>query len=476
MEEFEELFSFCCGAFRQLRTYSRALEFAKGIIVCIKRPTVSGVVTACGQQFKDWTAYYRLFSNERIDIRELFSIIRKKAVEEQRQVTDAVIAHLDDSMLRKSGRKIPGSSWQRDPLGPAFHTNFIWGQRFIQLSVAMPEGQSPCRSRAIPVDFHHCPPVKKPKASADAQAWEIYRAAKRKLKLSQVGVERICKLRADLNQDGRSLSRLIVSVDGSYTNETVIKHLPQNTTLIGRVRKDCRLNKIPDLGPSGAGRKRVYGQPLPSPEQIRQSKEYPWQQVEAWAAGKAHTFNVKILRELRWHKAGKMDLQLMIIKPLGYRLTKASKLLYRQPAYLICSDGQLDTATFLQTYLWRWEIEVNFRDEKNLLGCGKAQVRNQHSAESVPAFFVAIYALLLLAALRIGRKNKASPQLPRPKWYPRKSNHRPTTGDLINLARGQMWAKEANINFSHFVALQQLCKNRKNSVNPTLSAAIYARS
>jgi hypothetical protein len=26
-------------------------------------------------------------------------------------------------------------------------------------------------------------------------------------------------------------------------------------------------------------------------------------------------------------------------------------------------------------YLWRWEIEVNFREEKTLIGCGQSQVR-----------------------------------------------------------------------------------------------------
>ena len=27
---------------------------------------------------------------------------------------------------------------------------------------------------------------------------------------------------------------------------------------------------------------------------------------------------------------------------------------------------------FLQSYLWRWGIEVNFREEKNLVGTGDA--------------------------------------------------------------------------------------------------------
>ncbi len=96
----------------------------------------------------------------------------------------------------------------------------------------------------------------------------------------------------------------------------------------------------------------------------------------------------------------KHNLQLVVIRPLGYRLTKTSKILYREPAYLICTDNNLSIEKLLQDYLWRWEIEVNFREEKTLLGCGQAQVRNPESAESVPAFISAIYALLHLAAYR----------------------------------------------------------------------------
>jgi hypothetical protein len=36
---------------------------------------------------------------------------------------------MDDSILRKSGRKIPGVGYRRDPLSPAFHLNFVRGMR-----------------------------------------------------------------------------------------------------------------------------------------------------------------------------------------------------------------------------------------------------------------------------------------------------------------------------------------------------------
>jgi len=465
----------CTGAFKQSRTAKRAHDLAFGLLNCVGKRTVTGMLTGSGQQFKDWSANYRLFYGNRMDTDHLFSIIRETLLKNHLPSQGPIYAHMDDTNIRKRGKKVSGTSWMRDPLGPPFHTNFIWGQRFIQLSVSLPDTCGASQSRAIPVDFHHCPTIRKPKKSDNQGIWDDYKEKKRKAKLSRVGSERIKRLRDNLDKSGVPDRSLILSVDGSYTNETVLKDLPDNTTLIGRIRKDCCLNKLPVAKAIKAGRKRVYGEQLPTPEQIRQSSDYPWCHVEAWAAGKKHQFKVKLLQRIRWRKAGKQNLQMIVIAPLGYRLTKKSKMLYRQPAYLICTDPKLDIKELLQAYLWRWEIEVNFRDEKTLVGCGQAQVRNEYAVEKLPAFTVAIYAMLLLAANQV-KLNQNEAQLPRAKWYRSKTHQRRTTGDMLNTIRSQIWAENAHINFSHFVNLQHRMRSGKNIANPTLSAAFYMRN
>jgi hypothetical protein len=475
VEEFETLFFQSASAFKQSRTAKRALDLACGLMNCLGRRTITGMLTASGQQFKDWSAAYRLFDGDRMDVSHFFSAIRKELIDKQLSDQQPIYAHMDDTNTRKRGKKIEGTRWMRDPLGPPFHTNFIWGQRFIQLSISLPDRPGASQSRAIPVDFHHCPPVKKPKKRDDQAAWTDYKQRQKKTKLSQVGSDRIGLLRENLNREGANDRCLVLSVDGSYTNQTVIKNLPDNTTLIGRVRKDCCLNELPDIAKKRVGRNRVYGESIPTPEQVRQSQDYQWQKVEAWAAGKIHTFSVKVVKNVLWRKAGNKNLQLVVIRPLGYRLTKKSKMLYRQPAYLICTDPNLKINQLLQAYIWRWEIEVNFRDEKTLLGCGQAQIRKEISVEKLPAFIVAVYALLLLAAHKTNsQQNKC--ELPRSKWYSLRSNQRPTSGDMLNKFRSQIWAKNAHINFSHFVNLQLLTKRLKYIANPTFSSHFYARN
>jgi len=54
------------------------------------------------------------------------------------------------------------------------------------------------------------------------------------------------------------------------------------------------------------------------------------QSVKGFAAGREHTFDVKIVTPVKWRPSGgDQTLQLIIIRPLGYRLNKTSKILYR---------------------------------------------------------------------------------------------------------------------------------------------------
>jgi len=433
------------------------------------------MLTASGQQFVDWSATYRLFSENRIDTNTLFDVSKKEVINE---IDDdqMLIAHMDDTIIKKTGKNIPGTAWRRDPLGPPFRTNFIWGQRFVQISMALPTHKGLSQSRAIPVDFHHCPSAKKPNKKASELEVKNYKETQKQYNLSMQGVERIKKLRQFLDDNGAQEKELYLSVDGSYTNNNVLKNLPNNVTLIGRIRKDTRLHKLPEYSKE-TGRKKVYGEQIPIPEDIRQSNNIQWTEVKGWAAGKQHIFNVKVVKNLRWQKAGgKYDLQLVIIRPLSYRLTKKSKLLYRNPAYLICTDTNLEIDKLIQAYLWRWEIEVNFRDEKNLLGTGNAQVRNENSVAVVPAFIVAIYSYLLIASHKTYRNLDRETVLPRSKWYPAKKQQRLSTGEIQNILRTQLWAKSLGCDsFDGFVKQQLQTRSHKNYANPLSSALFYMR-
>lgn len=429
---------------------------------------MTNLMTTSGRQFIDWSADYRLYGKERVDCEKIFAQIQKEILEFNND--KPLVAALDDSLLRKIGKKIPGVKWARDPMGPPFQVNFVRGQRVIQMSAAISEGP---QARMVPVLFRDASTPDKPKQNASANDWIAYKEECKKRRLSVHGTACINDLRSRM-EPGQALW---VTVDGSYTNRTILKNLPEHTVLIGRIRSDAKLYYLPTLM-MGPGRKRIYGLDAPTPEEIRKDDNIPWQKITAYTSGKLHEFRVKTLTQLRWRASGgKHIVQIMVIAPLRYRLSMKGPLLYREPAYLICTDSDLTPEKILQAYLWRWDIEINFRDEKSIMGTGQAQVRCPASVKSVPQMMVAAYALLLLAGIKNwGIKGIPQPQNI-PKWQNKTKKHRASANDLIKQLRYELWADSiSSINLSHFVKDQHQERSALNPFVPAFPAILQVSS
>jgi hypothetical protein len=430
-----------------------------------------------GRQFCDWSADYRLFSKSRFDTDAIFGVIRRNLVE-QTMPTQPIVVAMDDSILHKSGTKIPGVAYRRDPLGPPFHTNFVRAQRVLQISAALPQGHGAVPARMIPIDFIHAPTAKKPKKNAPAKDWQQYNQKQRELNIGRQGAARLHHLRSQLDTDLPGQQRpLWVVVDGRFTNSNVLKNLPERTTLIGRIRADAKLYYLPlhDDTPR-RGRKRLYGEKAPTPDVLRKDPMVPWQSVKIFAAGKLHNFKVKTIAPLLWRSAGACHLlRLIVIAPLAYRPRKGSRLLYRKPAFLICTNPALPLDKIIQAYIWRWDIEVNFRDEKQLIGVGEAQVWSKQSVQNAPALAVAAYAMLLLAAAQTFGSNGIPDAIVLPKWRRIKHKPRASTSDLINHLRCELWGNALKqTNFSSFLNNSMSDKKPEKLLPQLEPAVLYA--
>jgi hypothetical protein len=437
------------------------------------RSTVTGMITTAGKQFEDWTSVYRLFSKSRVEPDNLFAIVRRGILEELPPDAPFVCA-MDDSVWQKTGKKTYGVAFRRDPMSPAFLVNFILGLRFLQISAAVPTGEIPCSSRMIPISFQHCPTPKKPKKKDSEEKWIEYRLAKKLKAISREGVNYLAALRRALDSDALGKNRqLIVAVDGTFTNCTVMQNLPERTCLIGRMRQDSNLYYPPDdEDRKRTGRKLVYGKKAPTPKNLLDDSDIPFEKCPVHAAGRKHQFTFKSIGPVRWRKAGNRDLRVVVIAPLEYRLSKKSHLLYREPAFLICTDPNLSIEQIIQYYVWRVEIELNIRDEKTIIGVGQAQVRNPKSVEKVPAFVTASYSMMLLAARRaMGPKELIRDALPLAKWRGRKPPRRASTQQILNHMKREMWGEKMRIkSFSDFATI---CGNTSwEKLRPQLQSAV----
>lgn len=440
------------------------------------RHTVTGAICAAGRQFENWNPDYRQFSKTRFNEDVIAGVILDETLEQSANQRP-VVAAMDDSILRKRGKKTPGVAWRRDPLGPPFQVNFVRAQRFLQISIALPQSREPGPARMIPFDFLHAPTPQKPRPQADPQQWKSYRQAQKETNISRLGAQRVKRLRGFIDRKPELAPRdLWVTVDGRFTNQKLLRDLPDHTTVIGRVRHDAKLffPAQDSEQPKAAGRKKSYGRIAPTPEQLRVDPQSPWQTVPVFAAGKLHHFKIKTLGPVLWKAAGpNQPLRLIVIAPLGYRPRKQSRLLYRKPAYLIVTDPELPISDLIQAYVWRWEIEVNFRDEKQIIGVGEAQVRNPNSVRTQPLFATFAYALLLLAGE--SAYGKRGQTLPLPKWRKPNSQPRASTQALINQLRAELWGRALGVeNFGDFMKEQRHDLKPEKLIPHLPSAVLYA--
>jgi len=437
---------------------------------------VTGLLTTSGSQFQDWSSAYWLFSQDRLPMPDIFSVVRR-GVADQLPPDAPFRAVLDDSLLRRSGLRTPGVAWRRDPLGPRFQTNFVRGQRFLQVSAAMPGKDG--NFRLAPIAFVHTPTPQKPKRNASAETVAQYRLDARDSRLCLRATQQMIRLRESLDQDPGGKDRpLILAFDGGYTNSTVLRSIPPHTICIGRIRKDAHLYFTPDPSLMKArGRRLRYGASAPTPDQFRTDESEPWQTMAFTHSGVAHQLRYKLRRNMMWRTAGVgQTLQLLIIAPLAYRPRKGSKLLYRHPACLICTDPELDARQIIEAYFQRWDIEVNFRDEKTLLGVGQAQVRSEASVESAPALTVAAYGMLLVSAQR-AFGNSDEGMLPQPKWAASSKGPRISTQQLIHQLRAEVWGRGLGFDsFSGFESILPADSKPEKCSFPLASPVFYANA
>jgi hypothetical protein len=389
---------------------------------------LSRIIWCGGREQKAWSGEYFLHSRAAWDPQRLFAPLFQEALAfcPGRLVGVAV----DDTRLRKTGRSIPQAAWHRDPMSPPFHTNLMLGLRFLQASLLLPLHRNGSFSaRAIPIRFEEVSTVKKPGKRAGEDAWKQYRQDRRSFNLSTRFVESMAQLRVALDEAGGERKILAIAGDGSFCNRTVMAGIPQRSILIARTRTDARL-----CFPAAPGSRRVYAEQKFTPESVRQDAAISWETTKLFYGGKRRRIRYKKVDGVLWQSGGrKRLLRLLVIAPTPYRKRKSGKILYRRPAFLLCTDLTSSPRQLLQIYLDRWQIEVNHREEKDTLGIGQAQLWNPTAVPRQPVLAVAAYSALMLAALKVfgAARGKAHAELPR--W--RRNARRPSCLDLVTLLR-----------------------------------------
>jgi hypothetical protein len=261
--------------FAQERTQRRAIEHALSLPMVFGRRTISRTICSLDRAHQDWSADYKFFSRSDWETEGLFAPVLRDYL--RRYPQGPIGVAFDDTKLAKSGKKIPGASWQRDPLSPPFHVNFLYGLRFIQGSLLFPWYRSEgAGARAVPVRFENAPCAKKPGKRATEEQKQAYCQLKKERNLSTHTLRLMEGLRHQLDEQGARERSMLAVVDGSFCNRTLFRAPLQRVSLLARCRKDARL-----CMPARERGRRKYAAEIFTPEQIRR-EDQPHDHCSLW--------------------------------------------------------------------------------------------------------------------------------------------------------------------------------------------------
>jgi hypothetical protein len=395
LEELFEIISKHRGAFRQVRTYRRAQALIIGELFSFARHTVTQGLLALGIKDGDWSAWYRLFSQERFDEAELNESLLGETLEHVSETAPYVTA-IDGTSFHRSSLKMPGTSWLRDSRFSAFRPGIHRAQRFLHGAWMTPMENG--YSRAVPLRLL---PAFPPKAIASEhpprREWEA-------------GVAFLQWVRGRLNALGRSQQTILALADGAFDVLELWRALPPKTILVTRTARNRRLYWLPqpDAHP-GPGRPPSYGECAPHPVDWLHAGLRNWPKSQILVRGQTRTMRYQVLGPFVRDGLPERPLFLIVIKGM-HRLVGKKKKHYKHkgPSFYLVSAIQaqdqwqlpLPIETIL-AWLWqRWEIEVAHREMKSGLGVGEKQCWNRRSAILSVQWSTWVYAILLLAAYR----------------------------------------------------------------------------
>ena len=280
IEAYDNLFSRFRPYFRRVESYKRARAMAYSHVVTYGRHTITRMICSKNEQYKDWSADYKFFSSRQWQAEDLAFELFKECDRHSSWYKNSIVAVMDSSQRKKTGKKIPGVRTLRDPMSLPFHTNLVPSLRFLQASFVVNPNERVDTARAIPVCFQEASPAKRPRKNAPEEVKEQFKKEQKAGRISVVAHQAALKMREQVDELENGMKRLLfLSVDGGFCNKNFLRNLPENIIPIARTRKDIKLFKPFDSGSrAGRGRNRVYGDRLPTPEQIRKSDDYPCRQ------------------------------------------------------------------------------------------------------------------------------------------------------------------------------------------------------
>jgi len=401
-----------------------------GQLFCFARRTITQALVALGLTNHDWSSFYKVFNESRIDYEELTGCFLSETLGHMPE-TEPYVAVVDGVQVPRHSRKMPGTSWLKNPRNPPSKPGSHRAQRFLHLAALLPPTEAGY-SRALPLRWEPAFPEKAvlPEGMEPRKEWEA-------------ALDTLRWLRRRLDAAGRTAQELLIVGDGGFCVADLLRELPRQTALMVRCAKNRNLYQLPGPEEPRQGPKRKYGQKARKPHQWL-SERSGWRQARFMVRGREVRPRYRVEGPFVLKKAAEQPVFLIAVK--GHRRSGGRRL-YRHPAFFVvsaCWDAQRWVMPFsakelLCTGSARWEIEVAHKECKSSLGLGEIQCWSKLGAILAVQWQAWVYAVLVLAGYRAWGLGKG-PIRPPGRWW--NGSGRWSLDTLWRGYRAELWGTE----------------------------------
>ena len=398
----------------------------RGWILCPSRRTVTGMIPYADPLFeRAHDAYHRFLRCSAWSTQQLWQLWCMQII--TAFATDPhVWLHTDDTVFKKTGRKIEGAKYCRDAVRSTKNkTIYVWGLQIVPLCLCVqpPWGGEPL---SLPVNMR------------------IYRKGGPSL------LDLVEQMLHELTQWLPDKSFYLTG-DGFYAS-VAGRNIPR-VQIISRMRHDACLYEMPSVRKSHQkGRSRKRGKRLPTPQAMARNVR-SWSLVETQERGQTRqrlVYNRKVL----WYAVNKVKPVLLVISrdPLGKE----------HDDFFFTTDCSMSPAQVISAFADRWAIEDTFRNLKQYLGAEHPQCYKGQGPEKATVFSCFLYGLIWLWFIQNGQAIYKAPHRP---WYPHKRGF--SFQDALATLRLAVWR-------NYFLQGPKIDSNNAKMLEPILQAAAWA--
>jgi hypothetical protein len=334
---------------------------------------------------------------------------------------------VDDTLMRRSGRKVFGAAWHHDPLAPGRH-RVAWANNWVVVGVLVDLPMLPHRPVCLPIL---------------ARLWQPGRTPGR-LDLAVELVRVVC--------GHLGPRRIDLVCDGAYAGKA-LRSLPKQVTVATRLRADACLHRLPPpRRPGTRGRPRTKGDRLPELIVLAGMVATPFALLKVTRYGHNGLAAIACFTCLWPAVFGARPVQVALVRhpdaPDGFDLA------------LVTTDLAATPVELVERYAARWQVEVLFEESRQIAGVGQARNRTPRAVERTVPFGLLCVSLVVCWYAQHGRPAAdVAAHRARAPWY--RTKHTVSLADMLNALRRELLA-------AHFLP--------SRLVTPTLEELLHAQA